>query len=578
MKILKSIFVFLIIIGSFKLYSQKMSFTAELHPGTVAVGESFELVYIIQNAEGKNFRAPNLNIFEILGGPNQSISTQSINGSWSQTISYSYILRASKPGNYHIPPAQINIGGRWVQSNPLTVEVKSQSSNSSNSTGTKLSTQDASKDFFIKVVPSKQRTYIGEQVLVDFILYTRKSIQNIQPLSEVVCDKSFVQEIKTEDLRDAKDVVVGGQTFRSQVLKRIAVFPQEAGTITVHPFELQIDFINDIRNSPFQSMFRPFDIISKKYSTKELTFQAASIPDPVPSDFTGAVGNFSLNLGISDIAVTTDDAISALLTIEGDGDIKRVISPRLNFGNSFEVYDPKTKEETTSERNGRLYSKKVLEYLLIPKQAGKFTISPTASFFDPGQSKYQSKSFNQIELTVTKGNSIPKLNQGTQRDDQTNSIMSLLKKLLVGISAFIIFGAIILLSYFRLKKKKTSIEKKPIPVINDTNPIKPIVKDPLTGLQLFIDRADSKGFYASLNQSLKLWLSQKLSLESSSIDSHSLLHELKLKEYPDGFISQVKSIFDTCEMVLYAGLDKSSMMPMILDQTKDVIQGISSKV
>ncbi|HMG14539.1 MAG TPA: BatD family protein [Saprospiraceae bacterium] len=577
MKIVSSIFTILLILTGLNSFAQRMSFTADVNPKIASVGESFEISYAIVNADGKNFRAPNLNIFEVLSGPNQSISTQSVNGSWSQSITYSYILRASKPGTYHVPPAQINIGGKLVQSNPLTIEIKNQAQTQTNTPNAKISAQDGAKDFFIKVVPNKQKAYIGEQVLVDFILYTRKSIQNIQPLSEVTCDKSFVQDIKSEALRETKDVNIGGQNYRSQLLKRIAVFPQEAGTITVHSFELQVEIINEGRNSPFQSMFRPFDISTKTYSTKELTFQALSIPDPVPSDFTGGVGNFSLNLGVSDIEATTDDAISVILTIEGDGDIKRILSPKLNFGNGFEVYEPKTKEETSQEMSGRIFSKKVLEYLLIPKVPGKYTINPSASYFDTNLSKYQSKSFKQIEITINKGSSTPKNKNDINKEDKANGTISILKNILVGLSAIIIFGTLGVLVYFRFRKKKeakhtklevTKLEEKVVPKVE---------RNPLEGLENFIEKGDNRAFYSSVNSLLKKWLFTKLDLSSTSMDTQAILNELRQKNFQPAIINQVKHIFDTCDMVLYAGIDKTASMPLIWEQLKDIIQGISNK-
>ena len=577
MKIVDTVFTTLLIMIGLSSFGQKMSFTAEVNPKIVSVGESFELSYSIINADGKNFRAPNLNIFEVLSGPNQSISTQIINGSWSQSISYSYILRASKPGSYHIPPAQIYIGSKLTPSNPVTIEVKMQTQSQSSAPSLKISPQDGGKDFFVRVVPNKQKAYIGEQVLVDFIIYTRKAIQNIQPLSDVTCDKSFVQDIKSEALRETKDVSIGGQNYRSQLLKRIAVFPQEQGTITVHPFELQIDFINEIRNSPFQSMFRPYDITTKRYSTKELSFQSLSIPDPVPADFTGAVGNFSINLGVSDIEATTDDAISVILTIEGDGDIKRILSPKLNFGNGFEVYDPKTKEENSQEINGKIYSKKVLEYLLIPKTEGKYSINPSASYFDTNLSKYQSKSFKQIEITIKKGSAVPKVKNANQKEGNGNTTISVLKNILVGIAALIIFGTLGILAYFRLKRKKDAPTVKNTVVKIEEKTSKPIVTDPLAGLQIFIERADNKAFYSKLNTSLKTWLTTELNLEPGNSDTQSILNELKRREYGADIINQLNSIFSTCDMVLYAGIDKTAMMPIILGQMKDIIQVISSK-
>ena len=52
----------------------------------VSVGEQFQVSYEL-NADGKDFKAPNFNNFEIIGGPFKSTSSsvQIINGSVSRT-------------------------------------------------------------------------------------------------------------------------------------------------------------------------------------------------------------------------------------------------------------------------------------------------------------------------------------------------------------------------------------------------------------------------------------------------------------------------------------------------------------
>ena len=73
-------------------------FTASLSKSTVAVGERFKVTYTI-NANASNFRPPSLSNFNVLSGPNQSSSMQWINGNFSQSISFSYVLTPQKPGD-----------------------------------------------------------------------------------------------------------------------------------------------------------------------------------------------------------------------------------------------------------------------------------------------------------------------------------------------------------------------------------------------------------------------------------------------------------------------------------------------
>ena len=83
--------------------------TASVNRNTVAVGEQFQLTYSL-NTSGQSFQGPDLKDFFVLGGPNQSTSMQFINGSVSQSISFSYILQGKAEGTF-----KIGIATPWDQ-------------------------------------------------------------------------------------------------------------------------------------------------------------------------------------------------------------------------------------------------------------------------------------------------------------------------------------------------------------------------------------------------------------------------------------------------------------------------------
>lgn len=559
--------------------AQNPVFTAEIRPPVVAVGESFEVTFTLLNAKGKNFRPPVFGPFEVLGGPNQALSTQIINGSFSQSLSYSYILRSSKPGKYVIGAAQIYANGKLISSNNLNIEIRNQSASSISRTNPKISTQDSNKDFFLKVVPSKQKAYVGEQVLVDYILYTRKSIQDHNFITDPNCTNAYTQVIRS-DGNDTRDVQVNGRMYRSRLIRRLAIFPQESGEVIVEPAELEVEFVEDVTGFPFPSMIRPQDVVVKRYSTQQVKIQAIALPTPQPEDFIGASGNFSLNFGVSEKEITTDDAVSVILTVEGDGDIKRIQSPKLNFPKDFEVYDPKIKEETTEEMNGKLYSKKTLEYLLMPKKKGKYLLNPSASYFDPSSGRYISKALGSIEITVNQGSAKVSSHKEKEPEETSDKLVLSLKKVLVGLSALVIFGALIILLLLRYNKKskqKSSASKINTSYAEENKPEPVIQIDNRPQIEKHLENGDYRSFYAAVNKDLKHWLKDKLSLETNNPESYVIIQTLKSKDYSNRTVQLAKHIFETCEMVLYAGLDKSLLMPQIMEEVNEFKQSIVSE-
>ena len=97
-------------------------------PSHVAVGEQFRLSYTVNTDDVSGFRAGNIpDAFEVLMGPSTSTqsSYQMVNGhtSSSSSVTYTYILSATKNGSFTIPAAHATVNGKAVHSNELHVKV-----------------------------------------------------------------------------------------------------------------------------------------------------------------------------------------------------------------------------------------------------------------------------------------------------------------------------------------------------------------------------------------------------------------------------------------------------------------------
>src|SRR6185436_335510 len=99
-----------------KTFAQDVTFTATTGSSTVGAGEQFQVTFSV-NGNASKFQAPTFKDFEVLMGPSQSMSTQIINGSFSQSVSYNYVLIAQREGTYEIGPATVEVNGKKLQSN-----------------------------------------------------------------------------------------------------------------------------------------------------------------------------------------------------------------------------------------------------------------------------------------------------------------------------------------------------------------------------------------------------------------------------------------------------------------------------
>ena len=99
-------------IAAVAAYAQTLTGSAPSH---VSVGEQFRLTYTVNTQNVSDFRAGNIpDEFEVLIGPNRSMqsSYQMINGhtSSSSSITYTYIVVATKNGSFTIPAAHVVVG------------------------------------------------------------------------------------------------------------------------------------------------------------------------------------------------------------------------------------------------------------------------------------------------------------------------------------------------------------------------------------------------------------------------------------------------------------------------------------
>jgi len=148
----------------------QISFVANTDAKQVIENGYFQITFTLNNAKGNNFKAPSFKNFKVLNGPNRSMSTTIINGNASQKISYSYSLQPNKVGKFTIAPATIVANGKRMKSNAVKVEVIKASAANKNAA--------AEQQLFVKAEIDTNLVYLGQQLVVDYKLYTTVNIEN----------------------------------------------------------------------------------------------------------------------------------------------------------------------------------------------------------------------------------------------------------------------------------------------------------------------------------------------------------------------------------------------------------------
>src|SRR5690606_30668339 len=121
MKFIKYITLFLIVLST-SIASAQVTFEAKLSKKKLGINERLRIDFEM-NKDGDNFNPPNFDGFNVVGGPNQAVSTSWINGKRTYKKTYSYFLSPKQRGSFTINQATIEIDGDIYKTTPQTVVI-----------------------------------------------------------------------------------------------------------------------------------------------------------------------------------------------------------------------------------------------------------------------------------------------------------------------------------------------------------------------------------------------------------------------------------------------------------------------
>lgn len=351
------------------------NFTAICEAKQVIAGETFRITFQLTNAQGTQFQAPRFENFEIVGGPSRSIQTTIVNGKMSSSQGFVYELLATKPGRYTIGPASILIQGKKYQTQPVQIEVLKGSTEKST----------PMDDVFILAMLDKTTAYVGEQLVLQYKIYTQVDISGIEPTTQAKLDGFQVEYINVKD--QISKEVHKGKSYTTKILNTIILFPITAKDVIIPPVLYKVA-LND--NDPFSSfsMGSVFSNNIKTISSNEISLQIIDLPVPAPEEFSGAVGKFTLSTHALQPRYTLNDAIALSYTITGNGNFN-TIEPKLQIDSFFEISNYNGAEAIKTQESPQVIKSRVFDYLLVPKQVGDFSFAPAFVYFDTEEKQYR---------------------------------------------------------------------------------------------------------------------------------------------------------------------------------------------
>ena len=555
-----------------------ITFEASANARQVLLNGYFEVYFTLKNANGTDFTPPSFKDFIILAGPSSSTSMQIINGVVSREMGYSYTLQPTKAGKFTIESASIRANGKKLTTEPFTIEVLK-----GNAAGQARESDDGK--VYLQLEVNKTEAFAGEQILLDFKLYTSVNIEGYDIPQEPEYRGFFAQELKRFASNTLQEVVNGKQ-YTTRILRRIALFPQQTGSLTIQPVRIQLAVVEDDDRTGF---FFNRNVRTVYYTTNSLNIRVKPLPPGAPVNFNGAVGQFDFQASANRNAVTTDDAVSVILLISGTGDVKRIQPPPLVLSDSFEVYAPKIVGEQMEENRGDVVAKKTIEYLVLPKYPGSYSIEPAFTYFDTESQKYTTLKAGPFPLSVRQGTD---RHRAEKPDNEVSPPVSdirfikthaTLKRDGRGFAGSPLFWSLTImpvaafLGIFFFRK----IGDKRINTDKDLLKSKLAVKEArkrLSTAKKHLHAADSRAFYDEVSKASLGYVCDKLNIPLSQLTKDNVKEKLQSLRVSDPLIEDFMKVLQNCEMALFAGMDNSPAMESTFEKALAVIGGIEREI
>ena len=603
----------ILILSTFVMLAQT-SIQVQTHK-VVAEDEKFNVTFVIDGkVDVSDFSWEPGADFQLLWGPQrgQSSSIQIVNGKTTRSsqTSFSYILRPLKTGRFTLPRARAQVDGKEIVSKAETIEVvganrpsqSAQPDNSSQQSGQQQSqpaqsqtSRDTGSDLFLAINVSKTNVVVGEPITATISIYTRADIAGFESAEFPDFNGFWSQEQASPTNIEFSRATYNGQIYNAALLKKYILIPQQKGTLTIDPAE--IDCLVNVRTAPsgnsiFDGFFDSVTTVRKKIVSRAVKVNVSGLPAGAPASFGGGVGKFSLSAKMSKDSLKTHEAASLILSVSGRGNISLIQAPKVKFPADMEVYDTKISDKI--EKSG--YSGiKTYEFPFIPRSWGDFVIPPVSySYYDVDAGRYVTLQTDSLKFYVEKTDDVAGagtvISMPTQKDVKSldrdiryinvkNSGLVPKGVFFIGSALFWVLTILLVLLAVICWAAFRKIAARRADVVGAKN--RKATKMALKRLRLagtFLRQNLYTAFYEELHKALLGFVSDKLNVPVGELSKERISELFTEGGVSEALIASFVGLIDACEFARYSPSSGNEAMAAHYETALDVISSIDSNM
>jgi len=377
-----------------RLYAEGLDVQAYADKSFVTVGEQLTLAIKISGDVSGSLpvpATPGHSGFDIVGSPFQSSSFSWINGKVSSSKTVKYTLVARSEGTHSIGGTELVFKGETFVSKPVQVIVKGGAAvddEEEEEEALPAVSADPSGRVIVSASLNKNQAYAGEGVVYTFSFFRKIRLWETPQLYAPDFNDFWVEDIPKDN--GAREVIIRSEKYLREDIKKI-LFPTRDGLLTIKgtTISVQVD--------PFE---KPIVL-----TTEPLELEVLPLPLE-PEEFSGAVGNFTIDALLDKDKVKEGEPLTVTVTVAGVGNIRAIRPPSYEESELLKGYEPKDSMDILT-LNEIISGTKTFEYLFVPMDAGELKLpSFSMTYFDPDSEDYQRISTKEFPLTVLKGEGV----------------------------------------------------------------------------------------------------------------------------------------------------------------------------
>jgi hypothetical protein len=399
----------------------EVEFYQTVDKNKVGTEDTFRLTIVVGNApDAATVQFPAPQDFEVLTRSQSTEMSYQLGSGGTGVIKrvqkYTLIMRANRTGNLKIPPAVLSTAGKDYKTEAIQMDVV-KGRLAPDAPPPRQRSQDpfagfpgfpgmggddddpfaglvpdeiprSDSDIFMRTSVDKESAYVGEQVTLTLTIFSRVDLSSVDAVTMPKLEGFWSEDLDTPQQLQPEPRVIGGVQYRSYLLRRRAIFAVKPGNIVIDPAEADITTGFLFRGS---RLHRKGNAVTVKVK-------------PLPKEAAGLnVGRWRITNELSQTSVQVGTPVQAHVVLEGRGNLKSSVLPKLTGPSALKIYEPTTADKMSVVR-GTLGGRRTQEYVVLPQQTGAFTLPAlTMKFFNPESGQIEESSTDPVTLTVTPG-------------------------------------------------------------------------------------------------------------------------------------------------------------------------------